>query len=156
MTPDEARREVEALPTFAYRHAGIVDTYVERAAVLAILDRLPAASEPGRDGLRNPAPNVSECTCDRDDDSWVGEPVDMPLCPYHEKRLRHLSWESLACMVIDYEAALAALPEAAGTGLDERLRAWIAKQRATEWTGPVSLTAEDAYKTALEEVEALL
>lgn len=53
-----------------------------------------------------PAPNIPECTCDRKDDSWVGEPVDMPLCPYHEKRLRHLSWETLACIVIDYEAAL--------------------------------------------------
>lgn len=55
-----------------------------------------------------PAPNVPDCTCDRDDDSWVGERA-MPLCPYHEDRLRHLSWESLACMVIDFEAALSAL-----------------------------------------------
>lgn len=57
-----------------------------------------------------PAPNLPECSCDRDDDSWVGEPVEMPLCPLHEKRLRHLSWESLACLVIDYEAALATTP----------------------------------------------
>lgn len=52
-------------------------------------------------------PNVPECTCDRDDDSWVGEGIEMPMCDYHEKRLRKLSWESLACIVIDYEAALA-------------------------------------------------
>lgn len=52
------------------------------------------------------SPNIPECKCDRDDDSWVGEPVPMPLCPFHEKRLRHLSWETLASMLIDYEATL--------------------------------------------------
>jgi len=56
-------------------------------------------------GADGPAPNIEGCTCDRDDESWVGEPGPMPLCPKHEY-LRKLSWESLACMVIDYEATL--------------------------------------------------
>ena len=58
------------------------------------------------------APNIPGCTCDRDDTSWVGEDVPMPLCSRHDW-LRKLSWESLACIAIDYEAALVAAESAA-------------------------------------------
>jgi predicted nucleic acid-binding Zn ribbon protein len=48
-------------------------------------------------------PNVPECTCDRDDDEDEAPRV---FCDYHENRLRHLRWDTLACIVIDYEAVL--------------------------------------------------
>ena len=48
-------------------------------------------------------PNVPECTCDRDDDEDEAPRV---FCDYHEARLRHLRWDTLACIVIDYEAVL--------------------------------------------------
>jgi hypothetical protein len=63
-----------------------------------------------------PAPNVPGCTCDRDDDSWTDEPVEMPMCDYHEKRLRHLRWETLACLVIDYEAVIHAAIQVGRSG----------------------------------------
>lgn len=69
-----------------------------------------------------PAPNVPGCTCNRNDDSWVGEdvPVSVWMCPYHLRRLEALSWATLACMVIDYEAALSPQPEVSVTpGLRE-------------------------------------
>ena len=50
--------------------------------------------------------NIPGCTCDREDVLWVGEEGEMPLCPLHEKWMRPLSWESLACLVRDYEAEL--------------------------------------------------
>lgn len=72
-----------------------------------------------------PAPNVPGCTCNRNDDSWVGEdvPVSVWMCPYHLRRLEALSWATLACMVIDYEAALSPQPEVSVTPAD------IAEQR---------------------------
>lgn len=49
------------------------------------------------------AENVPGCTCDRDNED-TDEPF--PFCRLHEERLRRLRWETLALLVIDYEAVL--------------------------------------------------
>jgi hypothetical protein len=70
-------------------------------------------------------PLAQPCTCDTDDDSWVGE-TTVPLCPKHEAMLRNLSWDSLACMVVDLSNAIEqpALNAAPAEGLREAARAY--------------------------------
>jgi hypothetical protein len=52
---------------------------------------------------QTPSPNVPGCTCDRDNED-TEEPF--PFCDMHEERFRPLRRETLALLVIDYEAVL--------------------------------------------------
>jgi hypothetical protein len=76
------------------------EAFVIEAATTPAIDRERLAR-----ALNEPGPNVSGCTCDRDDDSNDDGPI--ALCPMHEDRLRFLRWDTLAGMVIDLSAALA-------------------------------------------------
>jgi predicted nucleic acid-binding Zn ribbon protein len=72
-------------------------------------------------------PNVPECTCDRDDDEDEAPRV---FCAYHEDRLRHLRWDTLACIVIDYEAVLHANADRlVPTGQCEGCDTWFLRTR---------------------------
>lgn len=73
---------------------------------------LAAAEAPGRvaaleTALRSiaakePAPAIPGCTCDPD--SATDDDGNLVMCDLHEPMLRHLRWETLASLVIDYQA----------------------------------------------------
>ncbi len=52
--------------------------------------------------VREPAPAIPGCTCDPD--SATDDDGNLVMCALHEPMLRHLRWETLASLVIDYQA----------------------------------------------------
>ena len=74
------------------------------ALVAAAVNALPALLDVAEAAGPTGAPNVPGCTCDRDDGSNPGGQI--ALCPMHVEALLHLRWDTLAAMVIDYQAAI--------------------------------------------------
>jgi len=137
-----------------------------------ICDALAAAEAPGRVAaleaalraiaVREPAPAIPGCTCDPD--SATDDDGNLVMCDLHEPMLRHLRWETLASLVIDYQAFMrhalavadAALAAPAPTPSEpvERVRAeyeaWLdeAIAKAKRWRDAGTLT-ESEYAAAM-------
>ncbi len=79
------------------------DAYPELLAAAEAPGRVAALETALRSiAAKEPAPAIPGCTCDPD--SATDDDGNLVMCDLHEPMLRHLRWETLASLVIDYQA----------------------------------------------------
>ncbi len=79
------------------------DAYPELLAAAEAPGRVAALETALRSiAAKEPAPAIPGCTCDPD--SATDDDGNLVMCDLHEPMLRHLRWETLASLVIDYHA----------------------------------------------------